>query len=190
ESRGHQCGAPGETVDEADQDRPPHRHGVMLCLLRGLSGYVAVRVDVVMAAVLVLVQMDGAATPHGPQEVQAEPHHQDGAPGLAALGEPGRDLGVERDHRHTGGEQRRGVPESPDGSDERRAQDPSALAHHGGHGGEMVDVERVAEAEDEAQAEDGERARRHEKDTPICHSASMTMATPANEMTSALATGR
>ena len=51
-------------------------------------------------------------------------------------------------------------------SDER--QKAAALAHQRRHGAEVVDVERVAQPEHEAETEDGERARRHEKDTPIC----------------------
>jgi len=53
------------------------------------------------------------------------------------------------------GDQRGGVP-SPERARARSATGP-ALAHDRRHGGQVIDVERVAQAEDEAEAESGER---------------------------------
>ena len=47
-------------------------------------------------------------------------------------------------------------PHTAPTSDDR--QQAAALAHHRRHGGQVVDVERVAQPEHEAEAEDGERA--------------------------------
>src|SRR5439155_25884263 len=95
------------------------------------------------------------------------------------------------DHQGRGGD-----PETPERANQRGPPQAPTLAHDRRDGRQVIDVERVAETEDEPDGEKTERGRRHERlphvqacRTPICASACTTIKSPATEMTSALATG-
>ena len=103
---------------------------------------------------------------------------------------------METDHHYADRQERGGVPETPERAHQRGAPQAPPLAHDRRDGCQVIDVERVAETEDEPDGEKTERGRRHERlphvqacRTPICASACTTIKSPATEMTSALATG-
>ena len=176
-------------MHEADEEGAPARTQVVVAVRCDLVSAVQMRVDVGAAAVAVDVMMQGAARPERTQEVQAEADQHQSDAQLEPAGDPGRDLRVQSDHDGGGRQQGGRVAEAPQRPDERRAPEAPALADDRRHRGQMIDVERVAQAEDEAEAEDGERGGGHRAHAPSRASASRTMASPAAEMTSALATG-
>src|SRR5438552_2627694 len=189
EHREHERAAAGEPVHQADDEGPPAAPPRMVPLARHLPGCVQVRVPMRPSAVHVDVMVQRAAGPERAEEVQPEADQHERDTELEAVGEAGRDLRVQGDHGHRCRQQRGRVPEAPQRTDERGAPQAAPLAHDGRHGGQVIDVERVAHSEQESEAEEGERGRGHASHTPIWAMACATITRPASEMTSALATG-
>lgn len=138
--------------------------------------------------------------PHLPEKLQTEADQHHGDAELEQLADARRNLRPQGDHQNCHGKKRRGVPEPPERADQGRSDEAPSLTHDGRDRGEMINVERVAKAENEAEAENSKWGRRHGQEPslsfhaqvrriPTCDSDCATMARPAARMTSALPIG-
>jgi hypothetical protein len=130
-------------VHQADDERPPPGRAMVVVGRR--AGAVGVGMEAGATAV-------GAGVDEPPQQVRAERDQHDGDAQLERAAERRRDLGMEPHHRDRGREQRRGVAEPPESPHQRRDPQRAAPADDGRHRRQVVDVERVSEAEHEAEA--------------------------------------
>ena len=91
-------------MHEADEEGSPAGAQVVVTLAAHRFGVVQVRMDVSAIAVAVDVMVQRATRPDRAQQIQPEDDQHHGHAELERGGESRRDLGVQADHGHRGGE--------------------------------------------------------------------------------------
>jgi hypothetical protein len=122
----------------------------------GAARRVEMRVHVRVVGVRMDVRVQLAAPDDGREEPDAQRDQHDGDTQLEELRHERRDLGVQPDDADRDRQERRRVADAPHHAHQARAPEAPPLAHDGRDGGQMIDVERVPEAEGESETEDGE----------------------------------
>ncbi len=125
--------------------------------------HVDVQMTVRHAVVRVRVAMKPDRASRAQKRVAAEPDEHDGDEGLHERVDLGRntDLHDGRDHRRH--QQRACVPDAPERPDDTGAVWIAVLPDEGGHGRDMVGIERVAQPEQEPDTQRGGQRSIHRK---------------------------
>jgi hypothetical protein len=161
-------GGAGQTVDEADDERPSplvERPSSEFAIGEGHGGIgAAVGVGLVRRGMGVLwgggLSLPLELTVEADQIEGAEQNEHEADGELHRQTEAGRDDQGEEDDSRSDGEDSDGVADAPEGADDGCASEPFFAGDDGGDGDDVVGVGGVAHAEEEAERKDSDEAYR------------------------------